>query len=480
MNPSPAPKFTAARVAAALGLSKRAVQLALAGTAPAGTATVGGNLAPAWVFSQLPESYRGRLVVAAQQRGFRDPVALLADSPEPWRPPVPLARLSPEAVAKARCLQRALVPVFAKENEVGLSAAALNEFALACYRAEFGFAVSARHWFRLYLRTKERDAGREEWERLELYVDDRSLNVAPRLVAPASREEFDHSAALAGEVLRFNSLDQPSLGDRAALFHAAFQHLETLLPAGGNSPEKEAKASLVAYLASACPTLTQPPGAREALRRTVDRKLARWRSGGRTLTSLDDRRPVNSGSRRENDFPEDVQKIRDAAILFDGNESLAYRQLHLRGELSEAFRTAYPLNSRKAKSRVPKFVRAAVTPDVEAVLPIKRGPHLARKSGPWIERDWSVVAPADWWVADDVTWNSYYYEEDGHGGFELHRGECLLATDLRTAYPLGFLLISGRYNSEHIRRLVLKIHDDPHLGLPHCGILKTRSGAAPW
>ena len=87
--------------------------------------------------------------------------------------------------------------------------------------------------------------------------------------------------------------------------------------------------------------------------------------------------------------------------------------------------------------------------------------------GPYIPRDWSDVKPGDWFNADDVTWNHYFREQLPDGRWLLRRGECLLMTDLRTGYPLDFLLIAGHYNGEHIRNLALKVHDGP--GLPRNG-----------
>jgi len=39
--------------------------------------------------------------------------------------------------------------------------------------------------------------------------------------------------------------------------------------------------------------------------------------------------------------------------------------------------------------------------------------------------------------------------------------------DARTSYPLGHLMVIGKYNARHIRKLILSVHDD--IGLPHLG-----------
>jgi hypothetical protein len=87
--------------------------------------------------------------------------------------------------------------------------------------------------------------------------------------------------------------------------------------------------------------------------------------------------------------------------------------------------------------------------------------------GPYIPRDWSGVSPADWFSADDITFNSYFFNYDEAGELHIERGECLVLIDLRTGYILDYVLIAGKYNARHIRKLILRAHDKH--GLPHIG-----------
>jgi hypothetical protein len=87
--------------------------------------------------------------------------------------------------------------------------------------------------------------------------------------------------------------------------------------------------------------------------------------------------------------------------------------------------------------------------------------------GPYIPRDWTSVRPGDWFSGDDVTWNNYFWFKDETGRLHIERGECLLLHDLRTGYILDYVLIAGKYNSRHIRSLILAVHDKH--GLPHSG-----------
>ncbi|HOY58733.1 MAG TPA: hypothetical protein PK640_11455, partial [Verrucomicrobiota bacterium] len=84
--------FTAARIAAALRISKRAVLATLKGVKPASQKATPGGLADAWSLGQLPARYTEQLAAVARQAGHRDSLALLADPGQPWAPPVPLGQ----------------------------------------------------------------------------------------------------------------------------------------------------------------------------------------------------------------------------------------------------------------------------------------------------------------------------------------------------------------------------------------------------
>ncbi|HUD46661.1 MAG TPA: hypothetical protein VMR33_07515 [Candidatus Baltobacteraceae bacterium] len=205
----------------------------------------------------------------------------------------------------------------------------------------------------------------------------------------------------------------------------------------------------------------------ESLQRTFNAKYQQWIDGGRCPSSIEDRRAINSGNFLKIDLSADAKRIRDRAILLGGNESLAHRELRRGGQLSEEFVNHYSFDGRRDKSRIPETIRKAITPEVEMCGPIHRGPWEAKMRGPYVQRDWSAVKPGDWFNADDVTWNSYFWYRDAEGNLQITRGECLLFIDLRTGYPLDFMLIAGKYNGLHVRRVFLHVHD-LH-GVPHLG-----------
>jgi hypothetical protein len=85
--------FTARLIASALGNTKRAVLLALAGTDPVSKKLVRGQKARSWAFSALPALMQRQIETTAQARGYHSAEALLAScdqaaAPAPAASPV--------------------------------------------------------------------------------------------------------------------------------------------------------------------------------------------------------------------------------------------------------------------------------------------------------------------------------------------------------------------------------------------------------
>ncbi|HEV8492606.1 MAG TPA: hypothetical protein VGR76_10050, partial [Candidatus Angelobacter sp.] len=253
-------------------------------------------------------------------------------------------------------------------------------------------------------------------------------------------------------------VDGLSPEDGALLWHKVFTFWEQL-PA-----RRELKGELVELLRERFPGLA---ASRQALRWGFNHKLNRWQQGERCPQALEDRRAMDSGKFGPSLCVACQKKLIDAAISLDGDESQAWRRLHQSGQLCEPCNGLWNFNPRLYKSDVPDSVRSHVSPLVDMALPYRRGPQFARLAGPYAPRDWSDVEPGEYFCADDVTWNHDFWYQDEQGQKHIARGECLVMTDLRTDYPLDFLLIAGHYNSAFIRSLVLSVHDKQ--GLPHNG-----------
>ena len=427
---------------------------------PSGERLIAGNIAKAWAFNALPARLQTELNEQAARRGYRDAEAMLNGSAHPLAEDFarklrecPLAQIRAEFITRALKLRDALAKPLAQQHTLDngqLTALGLDEFNRA-----FGYPISAKHWNRLFDRTVFRDNGMEQFLRVELYLDDAAFQKPIAKVAIVARQ-YDHSS-LRESLADLLSKEQLSSDDKEQLWEYAFWHFEKLCADSAEAEATQIKASVIAFLYSAFPRCLAK--SLPALRRNFDRRQLR--------ETQRDHRQLKFGNFRAPLCDECKKTLITLAVAHDGNESLAYRLARTRGLLCAACTEGHAFNVRVNKSAVPAIVREQITAPVESVLPLHRGPREAKMRGPYIMRDWSGVLPGDWFSADDITWNHYFKSEDDSGNVTITRGECLLMIDLRTGYPLEFSIIAGKYNSEHVRGLMLRTHD--LAGLPHNG-----------
>jgi hypothetical protein len=404
-----------------------------------------------WLYGDMHRHPASHLA-GKKERFHKMNLAVPNPSHSAWQPRIPINHARAEDQAKAVKLRTALETALQRKDDMSISATEREQAGIASYQAAFGYAISARHWRRLFQRTIGRDHGQCDWMRVELYLDD---NISPKhepgraSLASALPEE------LADTIKTLEDQAAPTAADRTFLFDAAFRLLE-------DNPT--VKPSLIRGLFRAVPALAKTE---KALRRMFDRKHAAWILAAGDAAALEDHRLIDSGNFRKEKFSEDKKLLRNRAVSLDGNETLAFRQLYAERAFSQAFMDHYQFDPRLNKSRIPDAVRRDVTFEVEAMLPLHHGPRAAKLAGPSIMRNYDNVAPGDWFSADDWTPEIYFWLNDDNGQPQIMRGECLLFIDVRSRYPLKFLLIAGHYNSEHIRSAILHTHD-VH-GLPHKG-----------
>jgi hypothetical protein len=435
MNP---PAYTASRIADALGRTRQSIYAALADVSPAET-----QPARAWLLADMPAPIRAELAAVAQRRGYKSPEQLLSDPPRLWQPPKPFAALPEPFQREAEQWRDALALPLARQHE--LPEAELTALALAECRRVFGCEPSDKTRRAHFDLAAKRDNGFEQWQRVDLFVAKAAYEAGTNSPAVALELRGLHRE-LGGVIAQLENKTRPTLDDRAYILDAAFCHLETLCESHAERRQQRAiKRSLVGFLHSALPALARTEA---ALRRLFDRKLTAWHVGGRAVSAIADARPLESGRTGAKFCPECLAKFKGATVELDGNRAGARRMLLQKGLLCPQCTGAWKFNPRTNKSYVPKAWRDDARQDVESALPHRRGPQFTRLAGPYIPRDWSDTAPADYFSADDVTWNHYYWFTDDAGEMQVARGECLLMTDLRTGYPLGFLMIAGKYNSQ--------------------------------
>lgn len=456
---------TASQIALALVLSKRRVLLKLGVSRADGVSIVNGQTAPAWRLTSLPAPWQEKLRGIAAKRGYRDVEALLAAPCKAWKPALPLAETAEQYVEKAAKLRRALAGPLARRNDLSLRESEYRAMGLRDYQSAFGHSISEKQWCRLLERTVDRDAGAENWERLEIYLAE---NCAPKTRPQSVRAvqiRCDHQS-LASLLAAFSNPLSPSETERHLLWQYAFDRTEDLVTEG--MPLKSARLSVLKFLQQHASFLADSPN---ALRVAFERKLARWKANGAIPQSLADLRPKANATRRKVLPEEDRRTLLAFAAKHGGGISQGWREARRRGVLGLETVGGYIENPR-SKSYVPAAIRADLRHDAEMLEDWMRGPRAAKLGGAYIERNPETFAAGDWYQGDDCTLPNYYYEETEQG-VRLMRGQFLAMVDCRTTCILGFVLISAEldrpssYNAWHIRNLITHVHDT--YGLPRKG-----------
>lgn len=441
--------FTVSQIAAALGVSRQAVDRALRSVAPSGHRVISSVLAKVWAVPALPGAMQQRLKGIAEQRGFGMAERLLGAKGDRWEAPIPMREIETRHIEKATRLQRALGPSIERRNDMSFTAGEFAQRGLEDYRAEFGITVSADYWRYLLNRTLERDRGFEQFARVELFLDDAAFRRSKaKPITPTARYLHRELDAAAAEV---KDRSRPGIEEKDEFLYAVFAHFETLLLESPGE-HRTIKASLLEYMRAAVPGLSS--GNEGAWRRLFDDRYSRWKSG-----EHGDKRRNNSG-RKQKDFEADKIAIGGLAAHMEGNVSGAQREALRRGMLSEEYTEHFNLNFRESKSYVPKSIRAGATDIALKSIPFVKGERFARLNGPHIYRDHSDTRPGQITEADDVTWPIRIKHFDpATGKWSLRHAECLMFMDRRSTFVLQHRLIFGKYNSLHIKSDILREHD---------------------
>ena len=257
--------FSAARIAAALGKSKRGVQLALRNIPRSEQILVRGQEADTWSIDRLPSNYRHELEMIAKKRGYRSCEHLLQDPPRRFVPRdaqgcvVPPSEISDGDWARACRLCSFLAPVLQQIRREGKS----DDLALQQFRREFG-NVSERHFRRLIKRTLQRDAGEERFDDNALYLPE---SVARRReVIPIANTAADRT--LLDALSRVKNPSNPTTDESALVWTVA---CELVSDAAGESRQKQKRAQrrLIDLLMKSGVAIAHTP---EALRKNFKRK----------------------------------------------------------------------------------------------------------------------------------------------------------------------------------------------------------------
>jgi len=198
MTPNPLTAYTANEIAARWGIKRPAVHYYLQSVVPACQMEVRGLKANAWRYDQFPAELRAKGDRIAAAKGQRSGEQLLSRPKVEWQPAIPLPELHGDCIDFAVKLQRALAPMLETRNDGNISQQERAAAGIKNYAREFEHAISEKHWWNLYDRTINRDAGAGNWTRLEIYLPNnlkRKESTARRASAAAQFPELQEMIA---------------------------------------------------------------------------------------------------------------------------------------------------------------------------------------------------------------------------------------------------------------------------------------------
>lgn len=470
------------QIADAVGISPRAVRGSLGSVQPAGMLVRNGNECAGFEFEQLPLRLRERVVEQQTRLNYRTPEAVIFSPTKQWQPSIPLNEQSPEALAYAHNLRRALKHYLENRDDLSETAGKLLDRALREWELAFGKSVSRRHVRSMISIVLERDRGREEFDRTEIYLPPGEQRAARKASRAGGERRF---ILLEDAILSVADLAGMTPAERAVIWRVALDEYFELIHQGHKA--KKAKRFVLEFLQQRTPALSY---SWHALRKQFDRKLDAFEAHG--VSGLADKR--REGTRRRiapytspQSLSDDERLLLGRANRVGGGLSQAYRELHLgievipgkRMQFSEDFRAAHTFNPRTNKSYVPRSLRDKFRPLLESIKPLNHGPKTARLAAPSIHRNWTNVLAGAWYQSDDETGNHYIWFQCEDGEYEFQgmrfdvlRPQILPCVDVRTDYVLSVLLrLSPQYNSRDIRSLILKTCLDDRIGLPLDGLV---------
>jgi len=438
MHEQAANLFTAGQIAKALGRNRQAVQWLLRSVKPCGQLVIKGNDADAWTIPSLPEKLRSELTAEAREQQIE--LEELLECGRIWQPATPFARWPEESQSKARKLKSALGRALRMIGNAVFSVEDRERIGLEDYQREFGASISARHLREMIQRTLDRDAGANDWERIEIYLPDR-LPAKSELMQAETGPDFD-------ELSSFISLcsNPPTEIERRGIWTCALLQYSRII-SSGHSP-KQAARRMRKYLFAKAPFLA---ASKDALLKAFERKLERWQLSKFDPKALADGR-ANNGSAFELTEEDRDMLIHRAVFKYRGDIAPAWRELLEKG-FSQKVRARY-MEKAESKSHVPESIRDDVTAEVEVFTVMHQGPRAFDQIKGHVNRNYDGIASLECITADDFTMPIYFYVEDSKGWFTLTRGQILIFSDFRTLRILGWSIQPDRnYSSLTIRSL---------------------------
>ena len=346
--------FTAAQLSKALGVRRQSIYARFKGIQPAGQVAIGGMLVAGWSFDGMPQTLKTALESRAKRLGYRDVIELIRHPHQRWEPENIIFELAPVELARASQLRDALADSLGRIEDPLIKRVELENRGMTDYRRTFGHSISAAYWRRLFHRTIDRDRGRKEWYRIELYLSER-----PALKAQG-RPELAHETIVEFDDVRkfiasFHNQSGPTVTEKSHLWQLVCKCFESRL---GHQPVSQIRHQLLAFLFKYAPFLA---GSQPALRRKFERKFERWVTGGRNLDALFDGRSKPKKWAL-------TQQDKDTLVYITrfncgGCVSQGWRECLRKSELSEPVLRRYAHNP-ASKRHVPTSIRKAISREI--------------------------------------------------------------------------------------------------------------------
>jgi hypothetical protein len=399
---------------------------------------------------------------ATLNNDFRPAEPISAGNPQ-WQPSAPLSSIAPREITSAHKWRQAMLTTIPRLSgrcpKSELARMAMPE-CLAIFRRK----ITERAFINQLDLVIRRDNGRNEWQRLELYLPPKihARTTAP-ISAPSPETQFPALAAHLASCADPSNLTKP---ESDALWLYALVEVRSV-PETDSKRRKRVKGSLVDYLYNHVSGIA--PSAM-ALEKKFRRRYAEWLAQGeKTLASNFKGRPRG---------PDLSQEAHDAVAAYavfncEGCLSQAWRD-YITGKIPNTKPDAALVDYYGApenKSYVPAKIRNAIRNEVASMENIHHGPYKHGQSAHLILDDSQIFA-GDWWSSDDCTLPVYFYipSEDG---CTLLRGQLLLTVDHRSRRILWFNLLPKKsYDSIDIRTHFCQTAD-LH-GLPRKGVIWER------
>lgn len=436
-----AASFTQAELSKLLNVSRQAVAKRLSGIPATGTKVIRGQEVSAWSPRSVPEKLRHALErLLKPGQSFDD---LLLPPPAPFAPARPWKDIAGPFRDEALKRRDILADVMPLQHTKALTE--LHERILPAWQRGFGADAAKRFTvdrLRYVMdRATERDNGRHEWHRPELYLDAAALVV--HTAAAESVAGFTRHKPLFDKLTELRHKAELTLDDKDIILDASWRHLLGLdATTEDRAAQLAHKRGLIDWLLATFPS--------PALAATPDALKTAFNRHRRNPTR--DQRG-NSGRKEYNCEPcrTTINHLSRQTQRHDskGNFALAVRLAWKHDKFCARCREKFAGAFERDTLFVPHFLEAARPTKLEIAK--DHGPNRVLSIGPHLTHDWSDIEPGEIFVMDDETPNHVVYD---YVDKELVIGDAqnIECIDARSSYPIDFNLFIGAPNWLAVRR----------------------------